>query len=107
MQIKTVVENNSERFDTRVNEYLEDGWELTKRGIVKAQHGALDKFYAELVKQHKTELNPMDAVEVLRKTCDEITRKDCENHLCPLDDWCNAVVAYGKSPATWPGVVTR
>ena len=51
MQIKTVVENNSERFDTRVNEYLADGWELTKRGIVKAPHGALDKFYAELIKR--------------------------------------------------------
>lgn len=59
MQIKTVVENNSERFDTRVNEYLADGWELTKRGIVKAPHGALDKFYAELVKHDKhDEPNP-------------------------------------------------
>lgn len=59
MQIKTVVENNSERFDTRVNEYLVDGWELTKRGIVKAPHGALDKFYAELVKRDdETEANP-------------------------------------------------
>lgn len=59
MQIKTVVENNSERFDTRVNEYLADGWELTKRGIVKAPHGALDKFYAELVKRDdKAEANP-------------------------------------------------
>lgn len=59
MQIKTVVENNSERFDTRVNEYLADGWELTKRDIVKAPHGALDKFYAELVKRDdEIEVNP-------------------------------------------------
>lgn len=51
MQIKTVVENNSERFDTRVNEYLADGWELGRRDILKTPQGALEKFYAELVKR--------------------------------------------------------
>ena len=59
MQIKTIVGIFADKFDEEVNKHLADGWELKKRGLVKSSQGALDKFYAELVKDDKhDEPNP-------------------------------------------------
>lgn len=50
MQIKTIVGIFADKFDEEVNKYLADGWKLSKRDILKTPQGALEKFYAELVK---------------------------------------------------------
>ena len=59
MQIKTIVGIFADKFDEEVNKYLADGWELSRRDILKTPQGALEKFYAELVKHDKhDEPNP-------------------------------------------------
>lgn len=57
MQIKTIVGIFADKFDEEVNKHLADGWELGRRDIVKTPQGAIDKFYAELVKHDEPNPN--------------------------------------------------
>lgn len=114
MKIKTVWTESNITFDTRVNELLRDGWILGKREVFPAKDLNDSVFYAELVQLdpepvETTEPQPVDPVEalhVIRDTCEAIPVEDCSSNGCPLYAWCEGL-RKGGDPTDWviPGEV--
>lgn len=69
IQIKTVIDLSSVRFDKEVNAALADGWELVRR------YSDADGFIAELVKETEPETEPASWL---------ITRDPSLPYRCPV-----------------------
>ena len=92
-EIKTIVTDNPDTFDMRVNNLLKEGYTLTRRGPEQVGPDAW-KLYAELVKLEEDYMDTLEAepitwqeaVEVLRDTC--VSAKGCDDGDCPMYAWC-------------------
>ena len=110
MKIKTVWDANLFKFDEKVNEWLADGWILSKREVLPAPRLDDSIFYAELVMldapdPEEIPVPPADifeALRVIRDTCEAEESCGC----CPLYDWC-CRLRKGHDPCDWvlPGEV--
>lgn len=103
MKIKTIVTPDPDEFDTSVNEYLTDDWELVRRILVQTPAGTKDYHYAQLVKQEQeTEFDPLAALDGIRKFCDSVTDGDCGADKCPIHEWCESSLKNAVfSPNEW------
>lgn len=107
MEIKTVWEANTPRFDKLVNDAIADGWQLAKREVMLRPTKFDDtRFYAELVKPDQpTEPEPMDledyiaALSVLEHVCK--TAESCDENGCPLYPICSTQWTK-DAPINWP-----
>ena len=111
MEIKTITYalHCAEDFDYHVNQAVAEGWLLTKREpLAYGSNGRnLVALYAELVKVPPTAeqppaISPLEALRMIRQTCEAQTSETCDNGSCPLHEWCtdrgNSIVG---SPAEW------
>lgn len=103
-EIKSVVSENPDEFDVSVNNLLEKGYTLVRRGPEQVGPSAW-KLYAELVKLDEADMETQEAepitweeaVEVLRETCRQAA--DCDNS-CPMYRWCKDNLQE-PAPAHW------
>ena len=107
MEIKTIWEANTPRFDKLVNDAIADGWQLAKRGVMRMPTKFDDtRFYAELVKPDPpVEPEPMGpedyiaALSVLKRVCQ--TAESCDGKECPLYPICSTEWPQ-HGPVAWP-----
>lgn len=110
MKIKTIWDTRPDRFDERVNRYLEEGWLLGKREVIPDTQD-LDKsvFYAELAMldpapevdepQPLDPLKAMDAIEALHTVREFCDTNQCEG--CQLAEFCARHLPRNEGPADW------
>lgn len=102
MKILTIVHNEPETFDNLVNNALEDGYILGRRGPEPIGDGAV-KLYAELVKldepEDLPEAQPGDPMELIRQLRDFCAGSKCDT--CPLENWCPVWLPRNEGPADW------
>ena len=102
MKIKTIVHEHPDTFDQSVNEYLDKGYELTRREILTpptAGHGPA-AHYAQLTKQDEPEApDPWDALRALKALCLSVPTEACERAECPIYDFCNK--QFKELPEGW------
>lgn len=114
MKIKTIIRNtdNVEKFDAEVNDLLAEGWRLVKREVLpgmnyNADNWARRALYAELVQldpePEPVEAPPMDPIEalhVIKATCEAQPINDCQAGRCPLYVWC-CQLEDSNDPTDW------
>ena len=101
-EIKSIVSENPVEFDVSVNNLLEKGYTLVRRGPEQVGPSAW-KLYAELVKLDEADMETQEAepitweeaVEVLRETCEGA--KEC-GPACPAYDWCQKNIPGNNVP---------
>lgn len=110
MKIKTIWSLVPASFDEMVNNYLAEGWVLSKREVIPTTPVADSVFYAEMVMldapdPEEIPAPPADifeALRVIRDTCE--AEASCGN--CPMYDWC-CRLQKRHDPCDWvlPGEV--
>ena len=105
-EIKSVVSENPVEFDVSVNNLLEKGYTLVRRGPEQVGPSAW-KLYAELVKLDEGDLEDQEAdpvtwqeaVNVLCEACQ--CADDCSEDGCPMFTWCQKNLPAEPPPANW------
>lgn len=111
MKIKTILRNtdNVEQFDAEVNNLLAEGWRLVKREVLpgmnyNADNWARRALYAELVKidpvPEAQPQDPIEALHVIKATCEARPINDCQAGRCPLYVWC-CHLEDSNDPTDW------
>lgn len=105
MKIKTVTDKTESGFDSKVNQYLNNGYILERRDILWEEKGKFYFFYAELVSDVDTDVqepvDPVSFAEDIRKYCVSVPAEECMDDRCPLALYCDAI-REGKTPEEWP-----
>ena len=106
-KIKTIVTENPNDFDISVNNLLEEGYTLTRRGPEQVGPGAW-KLYAELVKLDEADMERQEpdppfgwdeAVETIREECKAAA--GCDER-CPVYAWCQENIPdAAPAPKYW------
>ena len=99
MKIKTVVDNISwpGDFDEKVNEAIDEGWQLVKRETVGSN------LYAQLVLPDPApvpepmEIDGIQALHIVKAAC--LAHKGPCND-CPMTNWCEQL-QHGGDPTDW------
>lgn len=102
MKIKTIVDGNSDAFDTRVNQSLEEGYELTRQELIMPPPGNAGRamHYAQLKLLDNPEApDPWDALRALKALCLSVPTEACEREECPIYDFCNK--QFKELPEGW------
>lgn len=105
-EIKSVVSENPVEFDVSVNNLLEKGYTLVRRGPEQVGPSAW-KLYAELVKLDEADMEDQEAepitlqeaVAVLREICQDAG--DCSEDGCLMFAWCQKNLPAEPPPANW------
>lgn len=101
MKILTVIADTVEDFDAQVNEALEKGYLLGRRGPAQVGHSVA--LYAELVQldpEPAPETGPIQALHQVREFCNSVHPHDCGTDRCPLNAWCMQL-RHGGDPTDW------
>jgi hypothetical protein len=104
MKIKTIWDTRPDRFDERVNLYLEEGWLLGKREVIPDTRDLVNSvLYAELAMldpvpevDEPQPLDPFEALHTVREFCDT---NQCEG--CQLAEFCARHLPRNEGPADW------
>lgn len=102
MKIKTIIEgfNWPGDFDNKINEAMDEGWQLVRREVIPGSPNDSNKLYAELVlpdpPAEPETFDPIKALHQIVAACD--AQDDCGH--CPLYAWCCGL-PHWEDPTDW------